>query len=450
MGRFCFCSLHAHMRLTEALVKPMFARAIASNRVPALNKAFKEHLGLDNMFAEVQSDQGTGKVWKPLSFKAFECHLFTLSAVEKVLHQVWPDHDEPQAEPASKAKSEASAAKAKRGRSGKNGKSDRCREWGGLGANQQKEYKRQYLCLWGTFLTVMDQMRCRDPDRADLADFGKNCRDLGARWCVLMPKNRLGSLYLHTIMMHGGDFMEHLLPMRLTIGMLENSGAERRHQIGKVHFRKSLGGGGSKYSGMTAHQNRSAYLTLRGVLIWQYGRDLVAVEEMRLSEAPTPAKVACRGRNDCGWTNQLLKVSRHVSKRPTGSQADSMPGGEEQPSDQPALSSENHGDVMLPDVAMQAALDAHVFDRLDAEGPVPDVYQAYVDGDPECATALDEDGGLQIMNGGLPGEYIVQVDGHQYLSEGSDQSGSDNDSESVSNPSSDGSESGSDPMSEGE
>ena len=99
---------------------------------------------------------------------------------------------------------------------------------------------------------------------------------------------------------------------------------------------------------------------------------------------------------------------------------------------------------------MQAALDAHVFDRLDAEGPVQDVYQAYVDGDPECATALDEDGGLQIMNGGLPGEYIVQVDGHQYLSEGSDQSGSDNDSESVSNSSSHGSESGSDPMSEGE
>jgi hypothetical protein len=120
MGRFCFSSLHAHMRLTEALVQPMSARAIASNRIPALNKAFKEHLGLDNMFAEVQSDQGTGKVWKPISFKAFEYHLFTLSAVEKVLHQVWPDHDEPQVEPASKAKSGASASKAKPGGSHKN------------------------------------------------------------------------------------------------------------------------------------------------------------------------------------------------------------------------------------------------------------------------------------------------------------------------------------------
>jgi hypothetical protein len=122
MGRFCFCPLHAHMWLAEALVKPMFALAIASNRVPALNKAFKEHLGLDNMFAEVQSDQGTGKVWKPISFKAFECHLFTLSAVEKVLHQVWPDHDEPQAESASKAKSCTSASKAKPGGYRKNKK----------------------------------------------------------------------------------------------------------------------------------------------------------------------------------------------------------------------------------------------------------------------------------------------------------------------------------------
>jgi hypothetical protein len=82
--------------------------------------------------------------------------------------------------------------------------------------------------------------------------------------------------------------MEHLLPLKLTIGMLENSGAELRHQMGRVHFRKSLAGGGKQYSGMTAHQNRSAYLTIRGILIWQYGRDLVALEEMKLAEAPTP------------------------------------------------------------------------------------------------------------------------------------------------------------------
>ncbi len=56
LGRFCFCSLHAHMRLTEAIVKPMLARAISTNRVEALNEAFKQHLGLEDVFAQVQSE----------------------------------------------------------------------------------------------------------------------------------------------------------------------------------------------------------------------------------------------------------------------------------------------------------------------------------------------------------------------------------------------------------
>ena len=89
--------------------------------------------------------------------------------------------------------------------------------------------------------------------------------------------------------------MEHLLPLNLTIGMLENSGAERRHQIGKVHFRKSLAGGGKQYSGMASHENRTAFLTLRGVLIWQFGRDLLAQEiawrirDQRLRRYPAEA-----------------------------------------------------------------------------------------------------------------------------------------------------------------
>lgn len=65
------------MRLTEALVKSMFARAISSNGVKALNSAFKKHLGLDEAFAQVQSENGSGKVWKPVGFHGFECRLFS-------------------------------------------------------------------------------------------------------------------------------------------------------------------------------------------------------------------------------------------------------------------------------------------------------------------------------------------------------------------------------------
>ncbi len=70
------------------------------------------------------------------------------------------------------------------------------------------------------------------------------------------------------MMMHGGafKFMEHLLLLKLTIGMLDNSGAERRHPVGNVYFRKSFGGGGKQYSNMAVHENRSALLMRFGGL----------------------------------------------------------------------------------------------------------------------------------------------------------------------------------------
>ena len=392
------------MRLTEALVRPMFARAIASHRVPALNAAFHKHLGLENTFAEVQSDQGSGKVWKPVSFKAFECHHFTQQAITRILHQVWPDDEARAAKPAAGAQSSATqSGETKRKRQSIKKQLDS--EWGMLGAQQQLEYKRQYIQLWGLFEIVMGQMRCRDPTRPDLVDFGRNCRSLGARWCMLMPKNRCGALYLHTLMMHGGAFMEHLLPLKLTIGMLENSGAERRHQIGKVHFRKSLAGGGKQYSGMTAHQNRSAYLTIRGVLIWQYGRDLVALEEMKLAEAPTPDRPTCRGRNQAGWANQLNRSSTQGRR--------AAPEPEEM-------------DLGVSDFPSDARLQA-----LEREDTAVDLVQDLMAADPTLATAMDDEGGLQVQGG----EYHVRVDGQPTDSSGQSGSGddsSDNDHEPMS------------------
>ena len=112
------------------------------------------------------------------------------------------------------------------------------------GSDQQEEARFVELScrLLGKFHVVTKQLRSKDPQDASLRDFGnlKNCRDLGARWCMFLPRNRCFSLYLHTVMMHSGAFMTYLLKRNLTIGMLdsqlENSGAERRHQIGKVQI----------------------------------------------------------------------------------------------------------------------------------------------------------------------------------------------------------------------
>ena len=189
---------------------------------------------------------------------------------------------------------------------------------------------------------------------------------------MMMPKNRCGALYLHTLMMHGGAFMEHLLPLKLTIGMLENSGAERRHQIGKVHFRKSLAGGGRHYLGSASNQNRSAYLTIRGVLIWQFGRDLLAQEIAKEEQGPAPLKQSCRSRNACGYHGALSTIARNQSV--------------EEPHDQDM------------DLDASEFLTNDRLDRLEAGCPM-DLEQEFVMEDGEQRDAIDHDGGLQAKDG---------------------------------------------------
>jgi uncharacterized membrane protein len=248
-------------------------------------------------------------------------------------------------------------------------------------------------------------MRCTDPEREDLKNFGKNCRDLGARWCMMMPKNRCGALYLHTLMMHGGAFMEHLLPLKLTIGMLENSGAERRHQIGKVHFRKSLAGGGRHYLGTASNQNRTAYLTIRGVLIWQFGRDLLAQEIAKEEQGPAPLKQSCRSRNACGYHGALSTIARNQS----------VEGPHDQDMDLDASEFLNNNDRL---------------ERLENGDRMDLVEELWMEHD-ELRDVMDDDGGLQVKNG----PYIEKLDfrAHSDDESSDDQSApSDRDSNSES------------------
>ena len=295
---FVFCALHAHMRLSEALVKDMFGRAIESRKVDKLRAAFSTHLGIKDKFQRSSQSKG----WNKVSLYGYECWRFGqtdpesgVSSIEKVIKEVWP---------AGKGILGSAAAPDK----GSKRKQGRVRG----GARQEtrdaeeERFVLSYCALWRQFNQVVRQMRCKDPSDKDLQHFGLNCRDLGARWCMLLPGNRCSTFYLHTLMMHGGEFMEYCLERGLTIGMLENSGAERRHEIGRVMFKKSLSGGGKAYKGMKLCENRSAYLTLRGILIWQYGRDyLASLAAQQAVEAALQGKAgsnsACRTRAGCGW-----------------------------------------------------------------------------------------------------------------------------------------------------
>ena len=109
--------------------------------------------------------------------------------------------------------------------------------------------------------------------------------------------------------------MRYLLERDLTIGMLENSGAERRHQIGKIQFKKTLYGGGKLLKGMTPCENRSAYLTLRGLLIWQYGRDILATENA-IRKLEPKNKGENRGRDDDGWSPIRYSTDQYCTNLP--------------------------------------------------------------------------------------------------------------------------------------
>ncbi len=166
------------------------------------------------------------------------------------------------------------------------------------------EFRDAYCGLWRLFYTVM-QTRCKDPSNADLAEYGANCRGLGARWSMLPPSNCCISFYLHTLVHHCGDFMEYCLQRKLTIGMLENSGADQRHEIGRVQFKKALSGGCKAYRGAREYENRSAYLTLRWLLIRQYGSDMLAEmeAEAQASHLLSYAQAGAKTRDADGWTN---------------------------------------------------------------------------------------------------------------------------------------------------
>jgi hypothetical protein len=116
-------------------------------------------------------------------------------------------------------------------------------------------------------------------------------------------------------MMHARQFQESLLEIGQTIGMLENSGAERRHTIGKLQFRRTLcqavcsgrpvETNSAMYQGALACENRTAYYTLRGTLIWQFGTDRItwelAVLKKQARAAGGQRYQVDRTRQESGW-----------------------------------------------------------------------------------------------------------------------------------------------------
>ncbi len=95
----------------------------------------------------------------------------------------------------------------------------------------------------------------------------------------------------------------------------------------------------------------------------------MALEEMKLAEAPTPERpLSCRSREQAGWTNQLNKSS--TPRRSAAPDAEGM-------------------DLDAPEFLSEARLQA-----LESEDTAVDLVQELMATEPTLATAMDEEGGI--------------------------------------------------------
>ena len=126
----------------------------------------------------------------------------------------------------------------------------------------------------------MDNLRCKDPTKAGLAEVGKHCSDLIVLWSACFPASGMLKYYLHTVVHHAGQWQQYLLrEHRMCLGMFENSAFEKCHFVGRLSYAK-----GQCMGHNVQQKNPSIFATLRHILKWQYGLDLASYNQARRQE----------------------------------------------------------------------------------------------------------------------------------------------------------------------
>ena len=251
-ARCPFCALHCLMRVTEALFQQIcqFGMAGGEHHLRRLNEALASAGFKSKKFEKLRYFDS--KNYEKLSFLGHESlHLLKRGTngernIALILKSIWPQGDAPQ----------------------------RADEVNG------DRFVARSIDLWEQWAKVVELMTERDPEelrkKNGFATFGKECRDFCFLFQAMFHKTQCKAFYLHTLMAHAGDFMRELEKHGMCLGMMSNSGAERRHEYGRRAFKRSLCGGcwAKHDEALALKRNLSAFLTLREVLTWQYGADL--------------------------------------------------------------------------------------------------------------------------------------------------------------------------------
>jgi hypothetical protein len=275
--RMPFCALHCLMRVTESLFQQICQAALCSSRKSKLIESMNAALvgeGINRCYK--QSESGN---WEKVTFEGHQAKKLLekdaasgLMRIEKVLEAMWPNKMEDK---------EVGVAY-------------------GIG------FVARTAAVWRQWAVVVKLMTERFPKnlRADVVNgedgfkrFGKECRDFIFRLQSMTVEDYSKSYYLHTLLHHAGDFMRALEEEGMCLGMMSNSGAERRHEYGRRAARKALACSGwrNKSEEHKTKPNLLAYLTLMEILTWQYGEDLLSHELARRAAANLKADVEGSG-----------------------------------------------------------------------------------------------------------------------------------------------------------
>jgi hypothetical protein len=253
--RFPFCVLHCLMRITEAMFLMITQRCLKNEAViDRLNQGLKD-AGICKQFSKTPGASGV-HTYEKLTFEGHQALKLLAKqdgkmAVVRILEGMWP--------------------------------SGSC-----LDSEDGRDYVPRQQVLWEQWSEVVSLMTERDPakvaaNRNGFARFGKECRQFCHLFQAMYHQEHCRSFYLHTLLHHAGDFMRELEKHGMCLGMMANSGAERRHEYGRRAAKKALIGGcwRSKIPKLSNMRNLLAYLTLKEILIWQHGSDLVSHERAR-------------------------------------------------------------------------------------------------------------------------------------------------------------------------
>ena len=271
--RMPFCALHCLMRVTESLFQQICQAALCSSSKSKLIEVMNAALvgeGIHRCYK--QSESGN---WEKISFEGHQAKKLLekdassgLMRIERVLDAMWPDKSEDN----------------------------------GVEVAYGTGFVSRTAAVWRQWAVVVKLMTERFPKtlRADVVDgedgferFGKECRDFIFRLQSMTVEDYSKSYYLHTLLHHAGDFMRALEKEGMCLGMMSNSGAERRHEYGRRAARKALACSGwrNKSEEHKTKPNLLAYLTLVEILTWQYGEDLLSHELARQAAANLKADV---------------------------------------------------------------------------------------------------------------------------------------------------------------